>query len=300
MTGEHLFVMVTNRCSLRSWYSWARTRPLDRGCAAVRRPRPEVRLPRPGLRHALDDRVVALRRRCAQGDLGDPAGERPLGRDDSPGGAAHPALNVVLTASVPASGAVSTIADGGPRHRVPRHVGQCADRTARAKRPSRAAGRRAPALRLRRGHAAPAPALDGRARRSARDLPHALPRRPLPRPAGDAEDVRAPRPRRAAHRLRAAGSARPLRRAPAGLRQAHLPARARRGASGGGARAGRLQAARLPGLARRVRRRATRSSRRLAQAASTSRPPTRSACLQAASGACSSAASRSRCRTDGR
>ena len=64
-----------------------------------------------------------------------------------------------------------------------------ADRAARAPR------RRAAALRLRRGHAAPAAPLDARADRPPRGLPHPLPRRPLPRAAGDAEDVRAARPR---------------------------------------------------------------------------------------------------------
>ena len=44
-----------------------------------------------------------------------------------------------------------------------------------------------------------------------RDLPHAPPRRPLARPAGDAEDVRPARPRGAARRLRAARHARPAR-----------------------------------------------------------------------------------------
>ena len=44
-----------------------------------------------------------------------------------------------------------------------------------------------------------------RPRRPPRDLPHALPRRSLPRPAGDAEDVRSARSRGADHDLRADG-----------------------------------------------------------------------------------------------
>ena len=77
--------------------------------------------------------------------------------------------------------------------------------SAARRRAARPPWRRAAAVRLRRGHAAPAAALGGRARRPAGGLPHALPRRPLPRPAGDAEDVRAARPRGAAHDLRPAG-----------------------------------------------------------------------------------------------
>src|SRR3989304_5471042 len=93
--------------------------------------------------------------------------------------------------------------------------------------PARPARGRAAALRLRRGDAAPAPALGDRARRAARDLPHALPRRPLPRPAGDAADVLAPGPRAAPHRPRTARARRALRRPQADLREAQLPARAR-------------------------------------------------------------------------
>ena len=91
--------------------------------------------------------------------------------------------------------------------------------------------RRAAALRLRRGDAAPAAALRRRARRPPRGLPHALPRRPLPRPARDAEDVRAPRPRAAADDLRAAGPRRAHRLAAADLRQAHVPVRRGRASS---------------------------------------------------------------------
>ena len=72
-------------------------------------------------------------------------------------------------------------------------------------------GRRPAAVRLRRGHAAPAAAL----RRPAgprRGLPHALPRRPLAGPARDAQDVRPARAREAADDLRPARPARAVRR----------------------------------------------------------------------------------------
>ena len=98
---------------------------------------------------------------------------------------------------------------------------------------ARPARRRAAALRLRRGHAAPAPALVVGLVDLARDLPHPLPCRPLPRPAGDAEDVRAARPRGPAHALRAAAGSRDLLGdAPAHLRPAHLPRRPRRAPPG--------------------------------------------------------------------
>ena len=96
---------------------------------------------------------------------------------------------------------------------------------------ARAARRRPPALRLRRGHAAPAPALLDRARRPRGDLRHPLPRRPLPRPA-----------RECSRRSRCGCATSPLTvYGPPGLRdlfdalaphrrQGHLPARARRGA----------------------------------------------------------------------
>ena len=72
----------------------------------------------------------------------------------------------------------------------------------------RAPRRRPHAVRLRRGHAAPA-AAQRRAARHRRGLPHALPRRPLARPAGDAEDLRPARPRA----RRSTSSARPALRA---------------------------------------------------------------------------------------
>ena len=60
------------------------------------------------------------------------------------------------------------------------------------------------AVRLRRRDAAADAAL-ARAGPGRRDLPHPLPRRPHPRPAGAAEDLRPDRPRGAADDLRAAG-----------------------------------------------------------------------------------------------
>ena len=99
----------------------------------------------------------------------------------------------------------------GSRRRLPRHRRLGADRAPLADRADGAPRRRPAADRLRRGDTAPAHALEHRPGRAAGGLPHALPRRPLPRPAGDAEDVRAPRPRAADHDLRAARACRPLR-----------------------------------------------------------------------------------------
>ena len=125
--------------------------------------------------------------------------------------------------------------------------------------------------RLRRGHAAPAAALLRRARRAARDLPDALPRRPLPRPAGDAEDVRSPGPRGAADRLRARGPQGSLRDPPARVRAAELRAPS---SSCGRERAsrGRTTGSRRSPWSTASRPTATRSSRSRARAASTSRP----------------------------
>ena len=97
---------------------------------------------------------------------------------------------------------VSTIGRRGAGRRFPRDVGLDADGEARAQRDARAARRRSASLRLRRGDAAAAPAQRRRPRRARGDLPHALPRRPLPRASGHAQDVRAPRPRGSAHDLR--------------------------------------------------------------------------------------------------
>ena len=67
--------------------------------------------------------------------------------------------------------------------------------------------RRPAALRLRRGHAAPAGPL-GRADRAGGGLPHPLPRRPRARAARDAEDLQPAPARAAADRLRAARASR--------------------------------------------------------------------------------------------
>ena len=74
------------------------------------------------------------------------------------------------------------------------------------------------------------------------------------------------------------GLARPVRRAAPRLRAAHLPARARRGAPGRGARARRLPSCSSSRSRTASPPSGTRSSRRSGPAASTSRPPTRSAC----------------------
>ena len=120
-----------------------------------------------------------------------------------------------------------------------------------------------------RRHPAPADALGRRPARPRADLPHPLPRRPLPRPAGDAEDVPAATARAAADGLRAARAPRSLRRAAPGLRQALVPAGARRGADGRGARPRRLPDPRLPrasrGLGGRLRTRRARPAGALRQ-----------------------------------
>ncbi len=101
----------------------------------------------------------------------------------------------------------------------------------------------------------------------------------------------------AAHGLRAARAARPVRRARARLRQAHLPARARRGRAGEALERDGYELLRLSASRTACRRSATRSSRRSGRAGSTSRRPTRSACRSGPSAARSSAASRSRSPT---
>ena len=159
--------------------------------------------------------------------------------------------------------------------------------------------RRAAALRLRGGHAAAAAALDVGPASSSREvfLTHyhadhylglpgmlktfALRGRELPL------TVYGP-----------PGLARPLRRAAADLRPAHLPARARRARSpatrSSAATTGSTRSPSTHGVSG-ARLRARRGRR--GPAASTSRPPTRSACRRARSAARSSAASRSRSPT---
>ena len=78
----------------------------------------------------------------------------------------------------------------GPRRALRRHRRLRADGAARPARHPDPARRRAAAVRLRRGHPAPARAVGG-ARRPRRALHHPLPRRPRARPARDAQDLRA-------------------------------------------------------------------------------------------------------------
>jgi hypothetical protein len=69
-----------------------------------------------------------------------------------------------------------------------------ADRETRADRHARPSRRRSPPVRLRRGNPAAAAPQRRRPRGARGDLPDALSRRPLPRPSGDAQDLRAARP----------------------------------------------------------------------------------------------------------
>src|SRR5690242_8802730 len=77
---------------------------------------------------------------------------------------------------------------GGSRPRVPRHGRLDADRATGTGGVAHPARQRAAPVRLRRGDATAAPAVVDRPTRPAGGLPHPLPRRPLPRPAGDAQD----------------------------------------------------------------------------------------------------------------
>ena len=182
----------------------------------------------------------ALRRRRPRRDLADPAARTTsTAAAISPGRAARPAVDGCVRE---AAGAgydrprwTSTSSSSAPPASAP----TARRGTSVAARPPR---RRPAALRLRRGHAAPAAALLDRPRRPRGDLPHALPRRPLPRPARDAEDVlaadaRACRSRSTGRPGCATSSARSRRI----VGKAHLPARARRGARRRRARARRLR-----------------------------------------------------------
>ena len=124
------------------------------------------------------------------------------------------------------------------------------------------------------------------------DLPDALPRRPHARPPGAPEDVRAPRTRGAAHRLRAAGAARAVRRPPPRVRQGArtrwrrsrcVPAR-RSSATATGSSSSPCTTASPPS--------ATRSTSPTGPASSTPTPRMRSASRSGRSAARSSAASR--------
>ena len=123
------------------------------------------------------------------------------------------------------------------------------------------------------------------------------PRRPLPRPARDAQDVLAADAGARAHGLRPAGPPRALRRARARDREADLRARARRAARRRRRRPRRLPGLRLPGAPRRARGRLRARRGRSGPAASTTPRPTRSASRSGRSGGRSSAASRSRSPT---
>ena len=190
--------------------------------------------------------VGQLPGRPAGGDLEAPRAQRPAGDDDR--ARAAPRAPVCLAAA---------LLDWrrGPRRRLPRHGGLDADRPARAQLAARPARRGAAPRGLRRGDAAPAAALRDRAPRPARGLPHALPRRPLPRAPGDAQELRPARPGGADHDLRPARARRALRRAPAHLRPAHVRVRARRAAAGRAARPRRLRARDVRGQSRRECRR---------------------------------------------
>ena len=132
------------------------------------------------------------------------------------------------------------------------------------------ARRRSAAVRLRRGHAAPARAL-GRAGRARGGVPHPLPRRPRPRPARDAEDVQPPRPRDAADRLRAAGPEAPVLALRPIIGRTTFAADARRArAERASSTATATAIATVRGRPRRTRATATRWSRTRARAASTS------------------------------
>ena len=150
----------------------------------------------------------------------------------------------------------STIGRRGARRRLPRDVRFHAHREARAQRDARPARRRPASVRLLRRDAAAAAAQRRGPRRARGDLPHALPRRPLPRAPRDAQDLLVARPRAAAHDLRAARPRRAALDAPAHVRAADVPRSSR------GARARRRsRARRVPD--RDVRRRARRDRDRL-------------------------------------
>ena len=134
-------------------------------------------------------------------------------------------------------------------------------------------------------------ALD-RPRRPRGGLPHAPPRRPLPRPAGHAQDVLAADARLPLTVYGPPGLRDLFDVAAPDRRQAHLPARARRAAAGRGARATATRCCAFPvahGVpARRLRARRDRAAGPLRRR----RPPTRSAFRSGPSAAPSSAARR--------
>ena len=121
-------------------------------------------------------------------------------------------------------------AASGPRRRLPRDVRLHADGEAALSATLVTARRRPAPVRLLGGHAAATSAQRRRPRRARGDLPHALPRRPLPRPSGHAQDVRIARPRSAADDLRTARARRAAPHVAADLRSADVP-RSRRSSS---------------------------------------------------------------------
>ncbi len=123
----------------------------------------------------------------------------------------------------------------GPRRRLPRHRRLDAHRAAQpGRRCSSAAAASGCCSTAARGRSASCSARPIGLPDLRGDLPHALPRRPFPRPAGDAQDVRAARPRRdAAHGLRAARPGRAVQAAAAVRRPASVPAQPRRARAGG-------------------------------------------------------------------
>ena len=294
MTDEHVFGMVANTCSQSTLiravalaaialvvWSVART--------ALGRPRPEGRLPREGLRHALVDRAARTTAATFATRSGRSSSEPPRRRRDLRPGRRSSCRSSSLR-----------LLSGAPRLRSRRWISTSSSSARPRSAPTarrgtelaaRAARRRPAALRLRRGHAAPAAALVGRARRSRGDLHHALPRRPLPRAARDAEDVLAPDAGRAAHASTdRPGCATSSTRSRASSARLTYPRRARRGARR--ATCSRATATRSASSRSTTAcpRSGTRSSRTSGPAASTTRRPTRSASRSAPSGARSSAA----------
>ena len=194
------------------------------GRAPLGRRRQGADLRRAGRRHPLVDRSRALRRRPPRGGLA-ARGPEPPGRLARPPGPApvlavpsgrHRFDDAVLDSAgmdldvvfLGTAGSMPT-ADRSPTALLVRRGGErllfdCAEGTQRQ---------------LLRSIA--------RADRPPRGLPHPLPRRPLPRAARDAEDVRAARPRGADHDLRPARARRAVPVAAPDLREAHLPVRAR-------------------------------------------------------------------------
>src|SRR6478672_11971681 len=141
-----------------------------------------------------------------------------------------------------------TLGPDGPVPLLRRHGGLGAERAAGPARGAAAPRRRRDPVRLRGGDAAPADPQRGAARGLPR-VPHALPRRPLARPPGDAEVLRAARPRAPAER---AGTARhpPAARGRAvRLRPPEVPLRDRRARGVGRLGHGRLGHHPVPGRA---------------------------------------------------